>query len=311
MQAHLAQGQMRDDARVTNDATLLPTDLPPLPQDTSRGRSRGRSQNRGRGTSRGRATGSGQVTNNDIGSVRGQGRRGRRGRASHQQLQDTRPQPQNVEENVQREHPTTPANTIQESELLAAEVRKGLLEVLNARTNQYITLTRNGEPFRSVQGMNVNGGHCKFYYEYDRLKRVPMNGDEVTRFLANAGVLAEYVYAGHSERELQARQDFGLCLATWKHVVTLLQKRVYRDGDKHEAQTKCAEFVEAWKTYMGPTTVTHYMHILGAHADWFFGTVDDPNNEDAVSWWTAQAHERAHGLRKRVFRYVCTTMQYI
>jgi hypothetical protein len=60
-------------------------------------------------------------------------------------------------------------------------------------------------------------------------------------------------------------------VSLWIEIANHLRQRVWKDMDeKAAAKRKCFEFVEQWIALKGGQ-VSHYMHILARHADWFFG----------------------------------------
>lgn len=181
----------------------------------------------------------------------------------------------------------------------ALELRNNVLSVLNGKGA--ITLTRGNASFE-CQGMSINGGYCRFDYDSrtQRLKIIPMNGAECDRFLEHAEGLIKYVFWQSGDQVHRAKLI--ACINKWKEASSYLKKPILTTSERADAKAACVTFVRLWRDRGG--SVTHYMHILLKHTDWFFS--DDPDGEDTGScpcWWTTQGHEAKHGLCKWVFRH--------
>jgi len=186
--------------------------------------------------------------------------------------------------------------------------RSNFLRVLN--TQGEVSFVRFGKAWK-FQGMYINGGRCRFEYEYEssnHISIISMNGDETFRFLDGARQLLNFItQKEHGFHPLRVP----LCNAVdkWHATVQLLRKMVHVLDDKKNVVESARQFVQIWVNQV-QGRVTHYMHLLHDHPDWFFNYVDETHPDHAernrklesIAWWTTQALEAAHGVRKRVFR---------
>jgi hypothetical protein len=119
-------------------------------------------------------------------------------------------------------------------------------------------------------------------------------------------MLLDFVTIEHQHLR-EEREALSEAITLWRHASRLLRMKVYQPGEKLEAMEVCKSFVKCWAERVHGS-VTQYMHLLYDHADWFFNTSAPHDDEgdnimhESVSWWTTQALEAAHGLRKQVFR---------
>jgi hypothetical protein len=91
----------------------------------------------------------------------------------------------------------------------------------------------------------------------------------------------------------------------WKDISTVLHAKICRVGQKANAKKLSQKFVYDWVTKLN-RKAPHYFHLLHEHGDWIFNCMPESAeyrdiHREAVSWWTTQNLEAAHGLRKRAF----------
>jgi hypothetical protein len=153
----------------------------------------------------------------------------------------------------------------------------------------------------TFRGMNVNGGRCRWVYDHtSKLLMVSMNGDEVQRFLVQASKMFEYVMGDVAAAGFQ-RWD--AALLSWNQQLEYMVQTSQTAAEKEIAVSHAKQFVRTYHAAAGPSSITYYLHCLHDHPEWFYcHNSTDPQFVYSVSWWSAQAMEAGHRIRKRVLR---------
>jgi hypothetical protein len=196
----------------------------------------------------------------------------------------------NTEQHLDNESPNPFSGDMDLTNFLVSVGNKGLLidKDISQRTFKFT-------------GMNVNGGRCRFNYDSTRkLIMIGMNGDETRRFITQVVLLYQYVMGD------LAPEKFGLwkdALQMWDQQVKYMESKSVSENAsfRDEAVGHAKEFVKAYRKAAGAGSITYYLHTMSAHTEWFY-CMSPGGKFSLVAWWSAQAVEAGHKLRKRALR---------
>jgi hypothetical protein len=89
---------------------------------------------------------------------------------------------------------------------------------------------------------------------------------------------------------------------SWSQQLAYMNDRQQTEERQAAAIVHARQFVKQYHAAAGPASITYYLHGLHDHPEWFYCYTADAKFQSAVSWWSAQAMEASHRIRKRVLR---------
>lgn len=196
--------------------------------------------------------------------------------------------------------PELSADAEDDGGLLAGVTLEELQQRLHAAANPVAQDNAEPDRFFTLRGMHMNGGRCNFSYDaYGKLVMLGMNGDDVHRYLQQGKVLFEYVM-GDIMPNVSAK--WGTAVESWRKQLSYMADNDMTAEVQQEAIAHAKQFVKEYRDAAGPRSITYYLHWLHDHPEWFYCL--DVSNRFVVSvaWFTAQAMEAAHRIRKQVLR---------